>query len=1001
MKVLSNTSEDNLVKLDWNCTRLGNTSDSVRQLHANDFVESDVWQTLALPVTIRNNDANIEFRLMEFVTGITDVSCDYVGVISMAKISTDCIEAYAITAGKIDAGAVTTKKLDAGAVTAEKITLAEIFLVNLTFEGSGNNIRCVSNDGYVQYKGIKYPITTLDWQNATYVYWREGDKDIPFRYNNAKPEWKEGALRQWILAFNFKTDNGKFIELWNATHIAGGQIITDSITATEIKSKALTADQLAVGTITGVELSPSVKELSNLILNPSFEVDTNADGVPDNWSQTGGVTRESSGSYDGTYHMKITKPTAGYNLISSDTYSSGEVKAGAKVVLKFFCRNDIVSGKVRACIHCHKADGTYLNTFWVDYNTTTDWREYTHGLYTLPDLTAKIIIAFENQSTFPAGNIIRVDAVRLESAIKGESIINIVAPKVIFTTPGKETLEVFFADENGVTKILGGKIKTGTVDAEQIKAKAITTDKLTIGLQNLCPDNDFEVGDATKEWYYEGTTGYTVVTSPVHGGTYALRVPSGAGVFNRNHISCMPNQKLLARAWACVATDGTATLKICWYNVNKGFIGSTSVGSTSSLSWTELSGSVTALSTAYYFRAYLEATTAYGYFDDVFVRRQIFTDDIEADAIIDGKIAAGEVHTRHIRFDGIVDQNDENSMGYAAGKMWWRNDIDQLRFSSGTTLPDVAIIPKYPLFDIQAPPENYLPNQAFEIDRDDDGIPDFWEKVILNGTPSFGISSTESYKGGKCAHISLASSGEGKLYSAYIPVIPGKKYFVSTMVKTATGQGGTLLHTPIHAIWYNRDKTTPTETNVGDLVVTDSWTQKSEVIPVPDGKYWMRVALRHYYNASRTLYFDDVIVSEMRAAVPTAGIVANQSMPGYAVETLSATTEDYHSVLNLYPNVDVEEYFVNVFLSLNQDVTTAIDVLVRLYDGTNYYPHQTSNPIVRVVNSGRSNSIFLTIPNNVNGKTITVQVAPKDSNSTSKQFFVGASGWGHSPHTHR
>jgi len=139
----------------------------------------------------------------------------------------------------------------------------------------------------------------------------------------------------------------------------------------------------------------------------------------------------------------------------------------------------------------------------------------------------------------------------------------------------------------------------------------------------------------------------------------------------------------------------------------------------------------------------------------------------------------------------------------------------------------------------------------------------------------------------------------------------------------------------------------------------------------------------------------------MRAAEPTGGIVANQSMPGYAVETLSATTEDYHSVLNLYPNVDVEEYFVNVFLSLNQDVTTAIDVLVRLYDGTNYYPHQTSNPIVRVVNSGRSNSIFLTIPNNVNGKTITVQVAPKDSNSTSKQFFVGASGWGHSPHTHR
>jgi len=331
--------------------------------------------------------------------------------------------------------------------------------------------------------------------------------------------------------------------------------------------------------------------------------------------------------------------------------------------------------------------------------------------------------------------------------------------------------------------------------------------------------------------------------------------------------------------------------------------------------------------------------------------------------------------------------------------MWWRNDIDQLRFSSGTTLPDVAIIPKYPLFDIQAPPENMLPNQCFEIDRDNDGIPDFWEKVILNGTPSFGISSTESYKGGKCAHISLASSGEGKLYSAYIPVIPGKNYFVSTMVKTAAGQGGTLLQTPIHAIWYNRDKTTPTETNVGDFVVTDSWTQKSEVILVPDGKYWMRVALRHYYNASRTLYFDDVIVSEMRAAVPTTGIIATTSD-----STFKGNVDSSHwtTMCTLSPNADTEVYFVHVaVVSVDSLGDLAYQLRARVLIGSDKYP-DSEGLRIRAFNSGTGIVQLcgnITIPKNVNGTTINVQVY--HDYPSPRNIDCSARGWGHSPHMHR
>lgn len=154
-------------------------------------------------------------------------------------------------------------------------------------------------------------------------------------------------------------------------------------------------------------LSPNIiMDYLNLLRNGGFEVDSDGNGIPDHWALED-ASWESEGSYEGTYHVKIVKPVSGKNSIWSDEYWAS---TGIQIVLRFFCKNDIEGGKVRACIHCFTSEYAYIDTIWADYDTTTEWKMYLHtGV--LPENTVVISVGFENLSTFPAGNVIRVDAV--------------------------------------------------------------------------------------------------------------------------------------------------------------------------------------------------------------------------------------------------------------------------------------------------------------------------------------------------------------------------------------------------------------------------------------------------------------------------------------------------------------------------------------------------------------------------------------------------------------
>lgn len=374
---------------------------------------------------------------------------------------------------------------------------------------------------------------------------------------------------------------------------------------------------------------------------------------------------------------------------------------------------------------------------------------------------------------------------------------------------------------------------------------------------------------------------------------------------------------------------------------------------------------------------------------------------LKADSVIAVKIKAGEVHTSHILFDLLT-----SDPTYLAGKLWYRSDLDQIRFSKGTTLPDVTIIPKFPLSQDTAPPENLIPNQCFELDRDADSVPDYWTTEIISGSPTFGLSTSSKTKGKQSAYITMTGAGEGKLKSSYVPVVPGKKYLLGVSVRGAYGRTADWAAAVME--WYDVIGGTKSETEppVDWKVTTGSFVTKYAEFTVPAGKYYARVVLRNYGTALsyETNFYDDIIFSEMRAAVPTAGVVAETSS---SVSTVGSIPNDtWTDVVNLTPTINHEMCFVD-YCCLIESTSSAPTgspwaVLMRARIGTDYYP--SSGGIRRQIGINDYRvplSCLFTIPKNCNGLTVYIQIKTVNMSGITITTQNVCSWWGHSPHVHR
>jgi hypothetical protein len=80
VKVSSNTSSATLITLDAT-NAIGANSYGRIVVHPNDFRASGDWELFSLPITVDNNQTNIEFRGLNFASGITDFYLDYVNVL--------------------------------------------------------------------------------------------------------------------------------------------------------------------------------------------------------------------------------------------------------------------------------------------------------------------------------------------------------------------------------------------------------------------------------------------------------------------------------------------------------------------------------------------------------------------------------------------------------------------------------------------------------------------------------------------------------------------------------------------------------------------------------------------------------------------------------------------------------------------------------------------------------------------------------------------------------
>jgi hypothetical protein len=368
-----------------------------------------------------------------------------------------------------------------------------------------------------------------------------------------------------------------------------------------------------------------------------------------------------------------------------------------------------------------------------------------------------------------------------------------------------------------------------------------------------------------------------------------------------------------------------------------------------------------------------------------------------------GDIYTGTVHTAQILFDLLT-----SDPAYVAGKLWYRSDQDQIRFASGTTIDKVAIIPKFPLFDIQAPPENMVPNQAFEIDRDGDGVPDYWTKTYSAGSPFYEWSIAYSWKGQHSLRMSCDPGDYLVFDCVWIPILPNKKYFfgvdIYANVAATFGYGIGVVE------FWNAAKSAAVGAIGFPASVVAGWNHPTAEGTTPSTARWALIKLYNYNpNVWVDLYFDNVVFSEMRSAVPTAGVVAAGGSATTSTGTYNHNAWTASAATFTIPSTAHEEFFIDVGIRNMETIAENWGLGIRIKltksgETTEYYPNSALTYCPnREIPGGEYHSVsaLITIPQDRQGWLVTPELYVDHADAGTVQIKVYCAGWGHSPHTHR
>lgn len=310
-----------------------------------------------------------------------------------------------------------------------------------------------------------------------------------------------------------------------------------------------------------------------------------------------------------------------------------------------------------------------------------------------------------------------------------------------------------------------------------------------------------------------------------------------------------------------------------------------------------------------------------------------------------------------------------------------------------------------PVTHNDTPLENILHNGYFEEDIDGDGIPDFWED-ISSGSGSISLTTSDSNKGGKCLKLSHGNGldNPAKTRSTLIPVKPSQKYFFSVDAKRVSGDS------PLYAYvyWYERDGSTPAGSFSLPTTISSSWATYSGQTTSPSNAYFARIILVAQSTSSTgEVRYDNVILSELRAAEPTTRVIPAPISDIWGGLTVPPESWKEYGYINA-PSSDHEVCFVYAFVKgfrrYNAPSEAVEHPKARLKIDDDYFP--SSDGIEVEITFGDSYTKwgvpwFFTIPFNTNGKTIKFELYNSDAVYDMKTSNARITAWGHSFHYHR
>jgi len=368
------------------------------------------------------------------------------------------------------------------------------------------------------------------------------------------------------------------------------------------------------------------------------------------------------------------------------------------------------------------------------------------------------------------------------------------------------------------------------------------------------------------------------------------------------------------------------------------------------------------------------------------------------------------------------------SASVVTGDFWWDTDQNAMYQWDGSTW--VFMGTSTAIKEGTEPAENMIRNAGFETDFNNDGVPDYWEKYVAAGSGSIGLSTDSKF--GKNSIKVTADTGSSNIaaLSSAFPVDPDRTYYWEVWSKPQYSNNGDV------TVWlYGYDRT---GAYIGAKKVVDnqnrsnsSWTKDcGTVTPSADADFgtsranirYMKIGL--YCDTPTTapayILFDEVKFSEMRAAVPTAGVVAG--ILGYGTQSLTIpagsggnpgqTTSSTFTV----PSTEHEMYVVWIWIarryetSGDEAVGTRL-VEIRLYDvtdnisypgGLNYCPTVDLREPAAGVGTACGPGVFIPflIPKNIAGHTLCFYLYNWTQGSDCK-VFIRRGGYGFSPHYHR